>query len=71
MGEVQAMGDFFTMLSNQPDRAQYGFNHVKVCLMLFLWSKNVVMDLLPHSSHDASSTNPIKIFAVRRGARRG
>lgn len=32
VGEVQAMGDFFAMLSNQPDRAQYGFNHVKVCV---------------------------------------
>jgi hypothetical protein len=31
VGEVQAMGDFFAMLSAQPDRAQYGFNHVKVC----------------------------------------
>lgn len=33
VGEVQAMGDFFTMLSNQPDRAQYGFNHVKVKIL--------------------------------------
>lgn len=34
VGEVQAMGDFFSMLSSQPDRAQYGFNHVKVAVGL-------------------------------------
>ena len=36
VGEVQAMGDFFAMLSAQPDRAQYGFNHVKVWAVGFL-----------------------------------
>lgn len=30
VGEVQALGDFFAMLSAQPDRAHYGFNHVQV-----------------------------------------
>lgn len=30
VGEVQALGDFFAMLSAQPDRAHYGFNHVRV-----------------------------------------
>ncbi len=30
VGEVQALGDFFVMLSAQPDRAQYGFNHVRI-----------------------------------------
>jgi protein pelota len=30
VGEVQALGDFYAMLSAQPDRAHYGFNHVSV-----------------------------------------
>jgi len=29
VGEVQALADFFDMLTVQPDRAQYGLNHVK------------------------------------------